>query len=111
MTTSDPKPRRRALALAVLMCALVGCKTHSVSQYVSPRITGQVLDVETRQPLADVKVQRVNPERAQRQDPTMKGGQMMQDAPIVIMTDAEGKFVVDSVRTLVVFRKINLQPV
>jgi hypothetical protein len=69
------------------------------------------LDVETRQPLADVKVQRVNPERAQKQDQTMKGGQMMQDAPIVITTDAEGRFAVDSVRTLVVFRKIHLQPV
>jgi len=95
-----------ALSL-VLVCASVGCKTHSPSQYVSPQVTGRVVDAETKQPLAEVKVQRVKPGQAHRPDPTLKGGQIMQDAPVVVVTDAEGRFVVDSESTLVLFRKIN----
>src|SRR5439155_18731929 len=48
----------QAIASLLLVGALVGCKTHSASQYVSPQVTGRVLDAESRQPLAEVKVQR-----------------------------------------------------
>src|SRR5882724_10003196 len=96
---------RRGLALVVVMCALIGCKSHSPSQYVSPRVTGRVLDAETRQPLAEARLQRVNPERALSPYSTMKGGQMMQQAPLVILSGVDGTFVVDSERTLVLFRK------
>ena len=37
----------------------------------------------------------------------MKGGQMMEQAPLVILSGVDGTFVVDSERTLVLFRKVN----
>ena len=51
----------RPLWLLLAAVALAGCKSASFSTYLSPRLTGRVLAADTRQPIADVKVRRVNP--------------------------------------------------
>ena len=85
-------------ALVLLSCAavLVGCGATSPSQYVSPRVTGRVLDMETGQPLKDVRVQRLTSDNLQTSTPA-KGGHVMEAGPGV-RTAADGKFMVKSIR-------------
>ncbi|HUL51442.1 MAG TPA: hypothetical protein VLU94_02535 [Candidatus Nitrosotalea sp.] len=82
-----------------------GCKASSPSQYVSPRVTGTVVDSGTHQPLSGVRVRRATPN--QQMDPNVppRGGQAMsQESPMI--TGADGTFVVESVRDFVMFRKV-----
>jgi len=79
--------------------ALSGCQSTSFSSYLSPRVTGRVLAADTRQPLADVKIRRVNPSAYQDFDDPAKGGQKL-DATRAACTDSQGRFVVDAERDL-----------
>jgi hypothetical protein len=94
-----------ALALLVLAGSGAGCKTHSPSPYVSPRITGRVLDGQTHQPIKNVRVRRVSPEPSNRIDDPPKGGQVMERTPTV-RTAADGTFVLESERSLVLLRTV-----
>jgi hypothetical protein len=94
-----------ALASLVLAGTGTGCKTHSPSPYVSPRITGRVLDKQTHQPIKDVRVRRAGPEPSNRIDDPPKGGQMMERTPTV-RTAADGTFVLESERSLVLLRTV-----
>ena len=78
---------------------LAGCKSSSFSTYTSPRVTGRVLAADTGQPLANVKVQRINPAANQDYDAPAKGGQRLESAASV-RTDAQGRFVLDAERAL-----------
>jgi hypothetical protein len=93
------------LGLVVLACALIGCKNYSVSEYVSPRVTGRVLDAQTHLPLAKVEVRRVGQATIANGGDQPKGGQIMQE-PAPILTDSQGAFVVDSQRALALFRHL-----
>lgn len=90
------------VALALVLF-LAGCKGWSLSQCVSPRVTGRVLDSETRQPLAGVEVQRVIPSRPSNFAPP-KGGQQLQNAPRVVLTSTDGSFTLDAVYSVAAFQ-------
>jgi hypothetical protein len=92
------------LALALL---LTGCKGWSVSQCVSPRVTGRVLDGETRQPLERAEVQRVGARPHRPTDEPVKGGQLMQNAPRIVLTSADGAFTLDAVYSVAAFQVLS----
>ena len=86
-----------------LVLALAGCQSTSHSPYVSPRITGRVLDADTRQPLADVKVKRVDPDATPNVDSSRKGSQIIEQSRAP-RTGQDGRFVLESERDLTLFR-------
>ena len=90
----------------LLALALAGCQSTSHSPYVSPRITGRVLDADTRQPLAEVKVQRVDPDQTPNVDSTRKGSQIVEQSR-ALRTGPDGRFVLESERDLTLFRSAN----
>jgi len=89
----------KSLWLPLAAVALASCQTASFSSYISPRVTGRVLVADTRQPLPDVKIRRVNPAANQDYDDPAKGGQKIEAAGAV-RTDQEGRFVFDAERDL-----------
>jgi hypothetical protein len=92
------------LWLLLSAVALAGCKSVSVSNYISPRVTGRVIAADTGQPIPNVKVKRVNPAADQDFDDPAKGGQKMQSAGGV-RTDQQGKFMLDAERDLTLFQQ------
>jgi hypothetical protein len=80
---------------AALGSVLGGC--HSPSQYVSPRVTGRVLNEQTRQPIQNVQVRRQADKPSSLEPP--KGGQLLMQAPY-ILTEADGNFALKSERAL-----------
>jgi hypothetical protein len=90
-----------AALLCILLLAFgqVGCKSYSPSSYISPRVTGRVLDQMTRQPINHVEVRRVTASESDRAENTAKGGQALSQSPGV-RTGADGTFVLESVRDL-----------
>jgi hypothetical protein len=86
------------------VAVLAGCKSGSFSSYTSPRVTGRVVVADTRQPLAGVKVQRINPAANQDYDESAKGGQRLESADSV-RTDAQGRFVLEAERALTIVQQ------
>jgi hypothetical protein len=89
----------------LLVCALLvsGCRSGSWGPYSSPRVSGQVLAADTREPLPGVNVSRGGPERRPQAGYPPKGGElMMRKTPV--RTDQNGQFVLDSERVLSVYR-------
>ena len=84
--------------------ALAGCKSVMVSSYISPRVTGRVLAADTRQPIADVRVKRVNPTASQDYDAPARGGHKMESVPAA-RTDAQGRFVLEAERDLTLLQQ------
>jgi hypothetical protein len=95
-----------AWPLLLLLAAIAagGCKSTSLSTYISPRVTGRVIAADTRQPLADVKVRRVNPAAAQDYDEPARGGQRIESVNPV-RTDSQGRFVLDAERDLTLLQQ------
>lgn len=91
---------RVVLGLAI---SVGGAGCHSPSQYSSPRVTGRVLDEQTRQPLKNVQVRRVSDTTPAMAPP--KGGEMLTQAPAVF-TSADGGFVLKSVRDLAFIQRL-----
>ena len=87
------------IALLLVTVAVAGCQSTSFSSYLSPRVTGRVLAADTRQPMADVKIRRVNPSANQDYDEPAKGGQKL-DSTGAAWTDSQGRFVLDAERDL-----------
>jgi hypothetical protein len=92
--------------LLAAVCMLAGCKTHSASQYISPRVEGRVIDKSTRQPIADVRVRRVTPDQEYPPMEPVKGAQVIAQPP-AIRTGPDGTFVLDSIRDVALFRKLD----
>jgi len=90
--------------LVITVCVM-GCKSSSPSQIVSPRVVGRVVETQSHQPINDVKVQRVSSDPDRRSPYVQKGGQMMEQTPAV-RTAADGTFMLDCIRDLGVFRKL-----
>jgi hypothetical protein len=73
-----------------------GCS--SVSQWVAPRVDGRVLDAQTRAPIKDVLVMRLNANEEYQISNQAKGGQLMEQA-FGVRTSATGAFSLGSIRT------------
>jgi hypothetical protein len=95
-------PPLRAIGLLMLLGAVAGCG--SLSHYVSPRVTGRVLDAETHQPLSEARVRRLSSYRNPNADQPVKGGQFLEQ-PAPILTGPDGTFVLESEHTLTLFRR------
>jgi hypothetical protein len=78
---------------------VAGCSSVSPSQYVSPRVTGRVVDADTHQPIQGAQVRRADAAPRARSDATAHGGAGLDDANAV-RTDGEGRFVIPSARVL-----------
>jgi hypothetical protein len=94
----------RWLLLALLLaCMLLGCKSRPLGPYVSPRVTGQVVAVDTHLPLRGVSVTRGRTDqRASMVSPPKGAELLMRKAPA--QTDRDGRFVLPSERVLSVIR-------
>jgi hypothetical protein len=88
-----------ALTLMAALCVGTGCKSVSPSRYVAPRVTGRVLEMDSHQPIKDVKVRRVSAEDNARPMDAPHGGGVLEQASAV-RTAADGTFVLKSMRTL-----------
>ena len=77
----------------------MGCKSVLVSNYISPCVTGRVLNADTRQPIAGVQVRRLNPTAQPAYDDATKGGQRF-DTAGGVRTDQRGSFVLQAERDL-----------
>jgi hypothetical protein len=75
-----------------------------VSSYISPRVTGRVLAADSRQPIADVKVKRVNPNAGLDYDAPARGGRKMESIPAA-RTDTQGRFVLEAERDLTLLQQ------
>ncbi len=93
---------KRVLTLCLAALALGGCKLKPLSVSVSPRVMGRVLAVDTHQPLADVKVIRVEPDEQQGSTEPPKGAQALR-AQVVVRTARDGRFVLETERALTPF--------
>lgn len=87
------------LGFVFVAVGLSGCRTRSPSRYISPRVTGRVLDRETLQPLHGVRVRRVTSDTGVRPLDAPKGGQTLEKKPAV-RTRADGTFDLASERSL-----------
>src|SRR5580765_3785513 len=105
--TSNENGRKAALRFAALIsiCALAACKSPSPSQYVSPRVSGRVLDAQSNQPIRGVRVQKLAPNQKLDVDDPPKAGQVMEQSSAV-RTGKDGTFVLESLRNLALFRKV-----
>ena len=90
--------------LLLTVVSLTGCKSVLVSTYISPQVTGRVLAADTGQPLAGVKIKRLSPTAGRDYDATPRGGQKIEAAPAVL-TDREGRFVLDAERDLTLIQQ------
>jgi hypothetical protein len=91
------------------LLGLGGCASGSPSHYISPQVIGRVLDAQTHQPLANVRVQRIDPHHpSQRQDITTgaEAGAMMLRQPLTYHTDEAGRFKLESITYFAVFRTV-----
>jgi len=78
---------------------LAGCSSLSPANYVSPRVTGRVVDAQTHQPLPGVMVKRLTSDTTTAQPAMTGGGHLLQNASAV-RTGKDGLFVVPSMRAL-----------
>ena len=92
------------ITFVVLVAA--GCKSRTLGPYVSPRVIGQVLAADTRQPLAGVRVVRGSSRKNAAAGSSLKGGELlMLRGPV--QTDRQGRFVLASERVLSIVRGAN----
>jgi len=87
------------LGLWLAAVVMTGCKSASLSSYTAPQVNGRVVAADTGQPLANVRIQRINPTASQDDFVSAKGGQRLESAASV-RTDAEGRFVLEAERAL-----------
>lgn len=88
------------------MALLAGCQSSPVlnSQYISPRVTGRVLDAVTSQPIRNVSIRRLVSDQNPAPSASAKGGQSLERVP-TLRTGADGRFDLSSERDLTLFRQ------
>src|ERR1700752_1633210 len=89
---------RRFLLILAVLPGIIRCKSHTLPPYMEPRVTGQVLDAVTGQPIGDVKVFRNPPAKT---EPTKPAELLLEPEPG--RTDEEGRFELASSRSLTLF--------
>jgi hypothetical protein len=88
---------KRLIAVCISVLTLVGCESHPITPYVSPRVTGRVLAADTKQPLANAKI--ISGRHSTDLSSPPKGGQVLATRPAV-RTDRDGRFLLVSERVL-----------
>ena len=94
------------VCLALAGCLMSGCKSASPSQYVSPRVTGRVVNAKTHQPIEDVQVRRLSANKKPLTGYPPPGDEALEKLPVVVKTRSDGTFVLQSERSLALFRRI-----
>ena len=89
------------LTLALVITGWTGCKSRSPSQYVSPRVTGRVVDAQSLQPISNVQVRRIEGSS----DRSAKGAQRLEQSASV-RTREDGTFTLESERDLAFLRQV-----
>jgi hypothetical protein len=92
----------RWLGVLALALGVAGCRNLAWGPYVSPRITGQVLAADTRQPLAGVRVVRGGSEPPVAESAPHGAELLLRKPPI--LTSPRGGFVLESERVLTLVR-------
>jgi hypothetical protein len=94
------------LAGMAVACLLAGCQSSPVlnSQYISPRVTGRVVDAVTSQPIRNVSIRRQTPGQTGAVSSLGAGDRSLERTP-ALRTDREGRFDLDSERDLTLFRR------
>jgi hypothetical protein len=97
---------RGSLALLGTAALLAGCQSSPVlnSQYLSPRVTGRVLDAETSQPIRNVSIRRLAPGQSLTVSPPAVGDQSLERRH-ALRTGPDGWFDLGSERDLTLFRQ------
>lgn len=98
-------PSLPGMFASAALLVVAGCKSHSPSHYVSPRIVGRVLDARTQQPLEGAVVKRVVPDYEAGTLETVKGGEALQRARPAVSA-ADGAFNLDSQKSVALFRDL-----
>ena len=93
----------RLFVLGLAALALAGCKSNPLSQTISPLVMGRVVAADTSQPLADVKIRSGDDSEAFYSTSPAKGGELLK-ARAVVLTDSDGRFVLETQRALTPFR-------
>jgi hypothetical protein len=94
----------RPLALLLLAVVLTGCSSIGFSYYTSPQVTGRVLAADTGRPLPEATVKRVVAYPTDGEATAPKGGQLLMRSEGV-RTDADGRFALEAVRVVALFRR------
>lgn len=94
---------RWLVGLLFVTIVLTGCRSGKFGSYVSPRVTGRVLDQKTHEPLADVKVVRITGGQTQTPPDQLKGAEALKQ-PLTVRTGVDGEFVLKSEKVLALFR-------
>lgn len=89
------KPFRHAGLMLLLAVFLNGCQWVGFNNHVTPQVSGRVLDADTHQPLAGVKVLRVLHGQVENPAAAVHGAELMQQSRPVT-TDAHGEFIFPS---------------
>lgn len=85
---------------------LLGCQSYSPTPYVSPRVTGRLVDASTREPIPRVEVRRLSAGDLPPSGEPAKGAQLLgQDK--AIRSGPDGRFVLESVRDLTLLRHVS----
>jgi hypothetical protein len=97
---------RRSYLLLVAACLLGGCQSSPVlnSQYISPRVTGRVLDAANSHPIRNVSIRRLTAGQLEAVSSQGVGDRSLERTP-ALRTDKDGRFDLDSERDLTLFRR------
>jgi hypothetical protein len=90
--------------ILLLLMAVAGCQSGDYNHYTAPEVTGRVLAADTHQPLANVHVLRGGANNNFEPFGPPKGGQLLIQ-PAVVLTDAAGRFVLESKSVFALFRR------
>jgi hypothetical protein len=93
----------REITLSLLLVALCGCQSGDYNHYTAPEVTGRVLAADTHQPIANARVIRTGGNNNADPIGPPKGATLMIQ-PVPVMTDADGRFLLESKSVFALFR-------
>jgi hypothetical protein len=93
----------KIFTLLLVLMVLAGCQSGDYNHYTSPEVTGRVLAADTHEPIANVRVHRSGVNNNFEPFGPPKGGELL-IRPAPALTDADGRFVLDSKSVFALFR-------
>lgn len=98
-----PATRLRLIILSLLLVILCGCRSGDYNHYTAPEVTGRVLAADTHQPIANARVIRSGGNNNADPFGSTKGATLLMQ-PVPVMTDADGRFMLESKSVFALFR-------